>query len=75
MYMYLHAQMGAGAQAGQLAQNPELLAQMMQVSGVVVWVGWGRSEGGDCDLGWVAVTWGVEGGGGLMWATSFPGLA
>ena len=30
----LHAQMSAGAQAGQLAQNPELLTQMMQVSGV-----------------------------------------
>lgn len=33
-HVFLHAQMSAGAQAGQLAQNPELLTQMMQVSGV-----------------------------------------
>lgn len=58
--MFLHAQMSAGVQAGQLAQNPELLAQMMQVSGVVVGVGWGRSEDGDCDLDWVAMTWAIS---------------
>lgn len=59
MSMFLHAQMSAGVQAGQLAQNPELLAQMMQVSGVVVWgdgggvrvvtviwIGWVLKEGG-----------------------------
>ena len=44
MSMFLHAQMSAGVQAGQLAQNPELLAQMMQVSGVVVWGDGGLGE-------------------------------
>ena len=54
MSMFLHAQMSAGVQAGQLAQNPELLAQMMQVRGVVVW------GGGMGDVGGVRVV--KEGG-------------